>query len=223
MTKFMILTESAGNPRSFPKADKTSLEETYPYILRKSFPNAVFWQLSYGNITSEDLINQATAYLEEWQPDIIIVHSGVNDCRPQAFTEAELAIIFKFSGPFFRFLKKHIYSPWLIKFRQKSRVKKSVFKKTLLTLQLYFPKSKIYWLELAVDHDYENIRPGVLKKINEFNKIIKSVFGDGFVKVNELIKKNRGFNKDKLHWNNKGHKLVAEKLLQNINEHMEKN
>ena len=216
MNKIMILTESAGNPRSHPKADKTTLEETYPYILRTKFPNSLFWQLSYGNVTTEDLVNQATGYLEDWCPDVIIVHSGINDCRPQAFTVFELNVINKFTGPFFRFLRKHLYSPKLIKWRNKNRVTKSSFKKTLLTLKISFPKAKIYWLELTVDPEYEKIRPGVLKKIKEYNKIIHNIFNDNFVYINDSMLSNLGFNKDKLHWNKRGHTLVANKILSKL-------
>ena len=84
---FLILTESAGNPRSFPSSEVTQLEETYPYLIRALYKESNFWQLSYGNITTEQLCGQVISYLNHLNPDIIIVHSGLNDCRPEAFTE----------------------------------------------------------------------------------------------------------------------------------------
>ena len=81
----MILTDSTANPRSFPTSDVTQLEETYPYILREQFNGSTFWQLSYGNVTTEQLISQPISYLNHWEPDVIIMQSGINDCRPESF------------------------------------------------------------------------------------------------------------------------------------------
>ena len=59
----LILTDSIANPRSFPKIDATGIDETYPYILRKTFPDYLFWQLSLGDETSSILYSQAVSYL----------------------------------------------------------------------------------------------------------------------------------------------------------------
>ena len=48
--KILVLTDSAANPRSFPPSMVVQVEETYPYLLRRAFPSAVFYQLSFGNI-----------------------------------------------------------------------------------------------------------------------------------------------------------------------------
>ena len=32
--KFLILTDSLGNPRPFPEESKVSVEETFPYLLK---------------------------------------------------------------------------------------------------------------------------------------------------------------------------------------------
>ena len=79
--KFLILTDSLANPRSFPIESAVVLEQTYPYLLRDIYPDAVFWQLTFGNLATHELMNQAIGYLSEWDPDFIIVHSGINDCR----------------------------------------------------------------------------------------------------------------------------------------------
>ena len=98
--KILLLTDSAANPRSFPPSMVVKVEETYPYLLRNEFRAATFYQLSFGNITTEDLISQAMSYLSHWEPDFIIVQSGMSDCRPEAFTEAEKAVINRLPGPF---------------------------------------------------------------------------------------------------------------------------
>lgn len=220
--KFLILTESAGNPRSFPAADVTELEETYPYLLRAQFNGSTFWQLSYGNVITEQLCGQAIGYLNHWEPDVIIMHSGLNDCRPEAFSEFQKTVINKFSGRFFRYIKKYVFHPKLIKHRQKYRVSKRSFRKTLRKFKIIFPQSKIYWLEICAATGYEEIRPGVNKRMEDYNKIIQENYGNDFVPIHQNIDEVKGFNVDKLHWNKNGHKVVADILLEKINSHVNK-
>lgn len=218
--KVLVLTDSNGNPRVSPEEDMIQLEETYPYVLRKSMRDSLFYQLSYGNITTENLLNQAIGYLLKWEPDIIIVHSGVCDCRPEAFTDFQKAIINNFSGPFFRYLKKAMNSPGLIKRRQVSRVSKRRFKKTLKKFKLLFNKSKIFWLDISVAPDYENTRPGIVNRIETYNNIIESTYGDDMVKVNKSLQEVRGHCTDSVHINKNGHEIISEALLNKINSYI---
>ena len=96
MYKILILTDSAANARTFPENEKVNLEETYPYLIRNEFKDSTFYQISFGNIETEKLCSQAIAYLSHWKPDIIIVDSGLNDCRPEAFSEFQKIVILKF-------------------------------------------------------------------------------------------------------------------------------
>ena len=95
MKKILIITDSVGNSRIFPKNEKVLLEKTYPYIIKKNVDDAEFYQLSYGGVFTGDLIFQARAYLMDWNPDIIIVGSGINDSRPKSLS-TELKKILKF-------------------------------------------------------------------------------------------------------------------------------
>ena len=131
MHKMMILTGSDGNPRSFPPSEKVELEETYPYVLRDHFNGSRFWQLSYGNVSTLKLVSQPMGYLSHWKPDIIIVQSGMADCRPEAFTEFQQEIISKLSGRIFSRIKRYVFHPSLIKRRQVYRVPKKQFRRTL--------------------------------------------------------------------------------------------
>ena len=109
MYKILIITDSTANPRPFPEKEKTHLEETYPYLIKKEFKNSIFYQLTFGNIETEKLLSQAIGYLSHWKPDFIIVQSGLNDCRPEAFSEFQKIIILKFSR-FFPMMRKLIFS-----------------------------------------------------------------------------------------------------------------
>src|SRR5437016_6302257 len=120
--RILILTDSGANPRSFPAAMAVQLEETYPYLLRARFRESTFYQLTFGNVTTEDLVSQATAYLTHWRPQFIVVQSGLVDCRPEAFTQVEKAIIERLPGRFFGRLRKNLNRPSLVERRQIFRV-----------------------------------------------------------------------------------------------------
>jgi hypothetical protein len=222
MSKFLIITDSISNPRHFPISDITELEETYPYIIREYYKDSSFWQISFGNITSEQLFSQVIGYLSHWNPDIIIIQCGIVDCRPEAFTEFQKTVINRFSGPFFRYIKKYVFHPTLIKRRQVYRVSKRSFRKTSKKIQMLFEHSKIFWLEISANAGYENSRPGVQHRIKEYNEIIQNIYNDDFISINEEILKTDGFSVDNLHWNNRAHKAVANILLERINSHFKK-
>lgn len=216
--KVLILTDSAGAARGFPVSEVVELEETYPYLLREEYKQAVFYQLTFGNIVTEQLISQAIGYNARWNPDVIIVHSGMNDCRPESFTEFEKTIMNTLTGRLFGLIKKYVYHPALIKHRQVYRTKPENFRKTLKKLKMVFGKSKIFWLEICAGPNYEKERPGVNARMAQYNKIIEEVYGSGMVRVQEPLLACGGFNVDHLHWSTSGHRAVADLLVKNINQ-----
>jgi hypothetical protein len=219
MYKILILTDSIANPRSFPVGEKVDLNETYPYLIRNEFKNSIFYQLTFGNIETEKLCSQVIGYLSDWKPDFIIVHSGLNDCRPEAFSEFEKIIILKFLR-FFPLIRKNLYNYKIIKRRQVLRVSKKNFKKTIKRFLSVFNKSKIFWLEIVANSDYEKIRPGVQKKIFEYNNIIKDILNDDLILIKKSLNDANGYNSDYVHWNKFGHQVVSELLLNKMRKHI---
>lgn len=215
MHKILILTDSAANARTFPEKERVNLEETYPFLLRNEFKDSTFHQISFGNIETEKLCSQAIAYLSHWKPDIIIVHSGLNDCRPEAFSEFQKIIILKFLN-FVPLIRKFLIYPKIIKFRQVSRVSKKSFKKTIKRLLAVFRDSKILWLEIVANSNYEKQRPGVTKRINEYNKILGDELKDNLIGIKKFINEVNGFNSDNIHLNKEGHKIIANEIYKKI-------
>lgn len=215
MYKILILTDSTANPRSFPEFEKVNLEETYPYLIRNEYKDSMFYQLTYGNIETEKLLGQAIGYLTHWKPDFIIIQSGLNDCRPEAFTEFQKNLIMKFFR-FFPILRKNINNTQIIKKRQIYRVSKKRFKKIAKWFSNVFYQSKIIWLEIAVHEEYEKIRPGVSKRIVEYNQIIEDEFKDNFLQIKNALNEVNGFNSDNIHLNKFGHRKVSELLLKKL-------
>src|SRR5580658_2877298 len=183
--KFLLATDSIANPRSFPAAMRVGLEETYPYLLREAFRDSVFYQLSFGNITTEDLVSQPMSYLTHWEPDFIIVQSGFADCRPEAFSEVEKRLIERLPGRIFGKLRRNLQNPKIVRRRQVYRVSPQSFRKTLKKFKMIFSKSRIYWLEICAAPGYEEDRPGIGKRLTEYNTIVEEVYGDGFIRLQE--------------------------------------
>ena len=102
-----------------------------------------------------------------------------------------------------------------MKFRQVERIPIRSFERILKKISILFDNSKIYWIEICAGHEYEKVRPGVNKKILEFNKVLKENFEDGFVYVFDRLIEVDGFNKDQLHWNRRGH-LEVSKILTSL-------
>lgn len=217
--KICILTDSTGCPRIAPKSDILDLEETYPYLIKKKFPNAIFWQLSLGNQTSNLLVSQARNYLLRWKPDFIIVGSGINDCRPEAIsTELKNKILKNNIKYTFikKLIKKIIYLPFLIKFFQKNRTTIKNFENTIYSLKRTFSNSRIIWLEISSDVKYEKLRPGVLIKKNLYNTLLKKHFSKNLIEIDDELNKKNLFTSDFHHFKKEGHKIIAEKIIFNI-------
>ena len=82
--------------------------------------------------------------------------------------------------------------------------------------QLNFSSSKIYWLEIGANNDYELERPGFHQKAKIFNEQIYEVYKDDMILTNDEIKKANGFNIDNLHWRLSAHKVVSDILVSRI-------
>jgi hypothetical protein len=221
MLKVMILTDSNGNPRSFPESERFELEETYPYRLREYFKEAQFWQLSFGNMTTSPLVSQPMSYLTHWKPDIIIVQTGFNDCKPQAFSDFQKEMINKLSGPLFSRLKKYVEHPQWIKKRQKYRITPTQFRTVIKKFKAIFPSSRIFWVGICTGPNYEITCPGINNRVEEFNKIIEQIYGVNYIPVNKEMINADGINAvDHLHWNRRGHEVVFQILRQRIENYL---
>ena len=100
--------------------------------------------------------------------------------------------------------------------RQVRRVSKRSFKKTLKKLKMIFSDSKVFCLEISAGADYERARPGVSKRVVEYNNIINEVYGEDCVSLMGRLQKEDGFNVDNFHLNAIGHQIVADTLKAKI-------
>jgi hypothetical protein len=220
MKKVMILADSCALPRGFPEESRTAFEETYPYLLQKQLPDATFYQFCMGGISTPDLLGQAIAYFDRWEPEIIVVQVGIVDCRPEPVSNFLRVMLNEFT--FLQRFKLLIYKPSvmkrLIKLKTRSRLTPNQYKRNIKKLQSVFPDSKIFWMEISTTASggYEEHRPGVLARIAEFNSVIKSALPDGFVPVHDKLSAANGISADHLHFNRAGHAIVFETLKTRI-------
>ena len=119
MEKILLLTDSSALPRSVPVSDATPFEQTYPNLLKEELKDSQFYQFSNGNVPTSEILNHAISYFYSWKPDIIVIHSGLADCRLEAFSEFEKYLILNYRNPISLFLRKFLYNSSLIGFRRK--------------------------------------------------------------------------------------------------------
>lgn len=213
--KILVLTDSDANPRPFPVEDRSDLEDTFPYLLRTRFPTSTFYQLSYGNVTTEELVGQAIGYLSHWKPDYIIVLSGFSDCRTEAFSIRETVLInliktFRSLKWLYRKITDPRFVAETIAKRRKYRVLPEEFEATLKKFKSVFHSGKFIWLEIFCGDAYEEKRPGTLKRVEEYNSILKRVFGDSVLPVQDHLRAGSGIARDHEHLNVQGHRLLAD-------------
>lgn len=213
MKKILLISDSKGFPRTFPKYNYIDYFDTYPYLVKKYNQDNEVINIMFGNILTQDLLNQAIGYYRDFYPDYIFIISGVNDCRPEALREKEK----KFFNFFFKKIsKKIILNPLLIKFRKINRTTPNHFKKTLNLFKKIFSKSNIFFFEICAGKNYESTRPGFNLKKKQFNYVAENIFASNFIKIEDLLHLKEGFLSDELHFNKIGHKLIFQKIIKII-------
>ena len=223
--KILLITDSTGNPRSsniqiqnskkINRNEIYNLEDTFCYLLNKKLTEHTFHQISFGGISTKKLISQAMSYFKDWKPEIIICHTGINDCKPSVFSEIQNNFLSR--NPYlFKYLKLIIYNPILIKFFNKRSSNKYKFLRDIKIFNNIFKDSKIFWLKISCHDKLENSFPGVLKNKNEFNKILENIYSSNFIDIEKPLKIDNGFLEDGLHYNVQGHKIIFSEIIKSL-------
>ncbi|MDC1045832.1 hypothetical protein OAQ59_04485, partial [Candidatus Pelagibacter sp.] len=108
--KILIIGDSNCLPRyNFDNENTIQLEETYIFHLKNKLKDYHFEQLTLGGISTSELINHAIPYYVNWKPDILLLHTGINDTKSQFVKGLLLRIVTKVSL-LFNFSKREIKS-----------------------------------------------------------------------------------------------------------------
>lgn len=219
--KILIIGDSNCLPRyNADNENIIELEDTYISNLKNRLKNCHFEQVTLGGITTSELINHAIPYYVSWKPDILLLHTGINDTKSQLTKGLLLRLLNKvfsllnFSKKDFK--SKILYNPFFLKYFSQTKTDISLFETNVNKIKLLFNESKIFWLEIYSDETIDEERPNTKKNIEKFNTSIKKVLNENFIELKEL-KENKYFTKDGYHLNKNGHLKLADKLIKIFN------
>jgi hypothetical protein len=215
--KILIIGDSNFLPRYNADIQNIiELEDIYISNLKRRLKDYHFEQVTLGGITTTELINHAIPYYVSWKPDILLLHTGINDTKSQLTKGILLRILNKiFSLLNFTkkdFKSKILYNPSFLKYLSQSKTDLDLLKKNVNKIKLLFSESKIFWLEIYSDETIDEERPNTKKNIEKFNYSIKKILNENFIELKEL-KEKKYFTNDGYHLNKNGHLELANKLI----------
>lgn len=206
--KILILTSSEGMPRDFP--EKVDYNETWIGLLRKKYKDSEILQTSIGGGTTYDLLGQAD-YLKMFHPDIVFIETGLVDCAPRTLRKGEDAILSRIlGGRLKRFVSKH--ELFFLKTRNITFVNEIDFESNLNKLKHIFRKSQVFAIGiLPINENYERFVPGIIKKRNLYDEIIKKCFNENYIDIS--IMPEDCIMSDYQHFTVSGHKVIYNKII----------
>jgi lysophospholipase L1-like esterase len=211
MKKMLIITDSLGLPR--PKPEIVEYNDTW---VKKISIYYDVWQYSSGGATIIDLYSQIE-YYKMFNPDIVLIQSGIVDCAPRALTKFESQFLNHFT------LSKKITSKMLTKRRLENMRKRRKctytslenFEEVVKLFKNEF-KNKLFWIGIMPASDnYETIVPGIKKNIELFNNVIKKNLFDNYLPVADFT--NQYLMSDNIHLSKEGHSLLFERISSKLN------
>ena len=208
MKRIVMFTDSLAMPREEP--EETLFEDTYPYLLRKDYE---VFQFSKGGGLMNEFVEQSF-YYNQYKPDIIILQIGIVDCCPRAFSKFEEVIFHsnRVLGLVRRFISKTGLSKKIRNIRKYSWTSKKNYRQGCDFFVSKFPNSKIYALSiLPPSVSYEKQVPGISKKIDEYNNILRDVFRQNYVDLSSIPAE--GIMSDHHHLTKVGHQYVCDSIM----------
>jgi|TARA_B110000971_G_C19926492_1_gene461811 hypothetical protein len=199
--RIIIFSDSLGRPRpDISENERTFYSDVYGSKLKNSLMSKHEVELIYiESLDSEDAIFWSQRMVAFRSPELVIFHLGINDCAPRIFNKGKKYFIF---NPLFRKLTKDIFikaisrfRPFILKFIVKNRVyvKKKNFYSNFIIMKKeilkYSKNCKFLSIGIAqATEEYELKSPGIGSKIAAYNLILKKIFGDGFIDLNDILR-----------------------------------
>lgn len=85
--RILFLTDSLSLPR-VNEEEIVLYEDTYLYKLREEFKESLIVDSAIGGATIKDLYAQVF-YYKSFNPDIVVLQTGIVDCAPRAYKKFE--------------------------------------------------------------------------------------------------------------------------------------
>jgi len=175
-----MISDSLALPRLTP--EKVGYTETYYAKLIDSFKEIAFLQLFIGGATLPFLV-QKSGYYASFNPDLVVVQSGVVDCAFRAFGEVELKILGKLR---IRVPKRLL--PFLRRVRKKRYTSPDHFRRNIQLLQKRFGKERVYWIAIMpASKEWENKVPGIMKSVEKYNGILQEEVGQNIIGSDAML------------------------------------
>lgn len=113
------------------------------------------------------------------------------------------------------------YRRQVTKWRRIVYVKPAAFERNMIELKekvrQFKPEARVYALAIAEVADWLDERNyGYIDNIREYNEILRRVFGQDFIEVNDLLPKDEMFISDGYHFTLEGHRRVAQRIAETI-------
>lgn len=214
--KILIIGDSNCLPHYNLSNKSINLEDIYIFKLQEKLNKHTIEKVIWGGITTKQLTNFAISYYEKWQPDIVIIHSGINDVKKQFISNSLSNYFFKIFSLFNiskkEYKKDILYNKNLIKFKNVPKVKIKNFKEQILRIKESFSKSKIIYIGIHSNAKVNDERPNTFQDIINYNKILKEEFKEYFVD-DGIFSQEQDYTKDGYHLNKNGHLKLANRLI----------
>ena len=207
--RILIITDSLALPRSKPEV--TLYEDTYPYLLQKKYR---VLQLSYGGGTIKEIVHQAHYYLS-FNPDFIILQSGIVDCAYRAFPLIiDKGSLYSKTIDIYRTVVAKLLNPKKLRRVFRFRyTKPQEFQNTLTSLKDDFPNTTLIAIGIVQGSiEYEKKVPGISDSIKCYNNLlIEAVGSSRFVDLTDMSPE--CVMSDCHHINKKGHLYIYNRLI----------
>ena len=122
-----------------------SVEDTYIFNLKNKLKNCHFEQVTLGGISTSELINHAIPYYLHWKPDILLLHTGINDTKSQ-FIKGRILNFYKVFS-FFNFskdIKSKILYILFLKYYSQTKTDIRVFENNVNRSNFYLMDQKYF-------------------------------------------------------------------------------
>lgn len=225
--RIIILSDSLGRPRpDISEKERTTYKDTYFYKVKEHFRGVHDVDIFYiESLDTQDAIFWSQRMVAFREPDLVIYHLGINDCVPRIFKKGSRSLLL---DSWFRKLTRDLFMKIIHKYRffitrliRKTYTDKKKFKLNMLKMlddvRIYNREVKFLCISIAKASNELNSRSfGVNENIESYNQILKNIFKDGFVDVNNLLPSKELLISDGIHLTKKAHNLLGDKIIELI-------
>jgi lysophospholipase L1-like esterase len=210
MKRLLVLADSLSLPREQP--EHCSYDNTWPQLLKRNF---IVHQVSIGGATVKELLRQLE-YHKAFQPDLVVIQSGIVDCAPRALSKLELEILSRYKltrKTILKFIQSR--ATRFRKLRSTSYTPVPAYRATLEAIVSKLPGAQVFALSILPGNSaYEKLVPGIQTSIVKYNNVLQEVFKERYISLDDIDR--TGIMSDHIHLNEAGQGDVYEHILTRI-------